>query len=195
MRHGDRLQPDPAAGREEPVQGREVGGPVAFPDGLDHLDAEDGVERLRLDVPVVAQVDGHPVGDAGRGGPAYRQVALRGGDGDGVHQGAAPGGADGQLAPAGADFEYAGAGADLGPVQQAVDLPALGVAEIGRRRPARVRVEQRRRVRHRLVEEEGEEVVGQVIVMLDVAPRTVHCVLLGRRDARAVQGTQRGDVP
>ena len=43
MRHRDGLQADPAAGRQQPVERREVSRPVRLADGLDHLHAEDDV--------------------------------------------------------------------------------------------------------------------------------------------------------
>ena len=66
-------------------------------------------------------------------------------------------------------------GPTRGHVQDAVDLAALGVGE----RLVRVG-EPGRRVAHRLVEERREQLVGQVVVAVDVLPRALDGVALLR---------------
>ena len=77
--------------------------------------------------------------------------------------GAAPGGSQRQLSPPGPDLEHPGSIADTGGVEQAVDLSDLGLLE---RLP--IVGEQRRGVRHGLVQERREQVVGKVVVPGDV---------------------------
>ena len=75
VRHGDRLDRDAAAGREQPVEGPEVGRPEPVADRLDHLDRQHGVVAA-VDVAVVAQVDLDPVGQPGRGDPLTASAAA-----------------------------------------------------------------------------------------------------------------------
>jgi hypothetical protein len=70
MGHGDRLQPGPATRGQQPVDGGEVGGPVPFAHGLDHLHRQDHVV-VPAGLAVIAQLDVHLVGEArGGGSPA-----------------------------------------------------------------------------------------------------------------------------
>ena len=71
---------DPAAGSEEPVKGGEVGGPVGLPDGLDHLDADDGVV-LAVDLAVVLHAHLDEPGQAGGLPPAHGPAASARGTG------------------------------------------------------------------------------------------------------------------
>ena len=91
------------------------------------------------------------------------------------------GGAHAQFAPTGSDFEHPAARADVRGVEQPVDLAPLagGQVVVGRRQL----VEQCARVRHRLVEELGEQLVGQVVVLGDVAPGLRTAVVLRSRRA------------
>ncbi len=77
MRHEDRLDPDPPAGREDPVQGLEVRRPVLPADGLDHLHGDDGVVGPG-DLAVVAEVDLDPVGEPRVGDPLAGELLLLG---------------------------------------------------------------------------------------------------------------------
>ena len=79
--------------------------------------------------------------------------------------------------------------ADLGHVEDRVDLAQLGLLE-GLRAQRLVLVEDRRAVAHRLVEEGREEVVGQVVVRLDVAARAEQRVVLDARDAAVDEAAQ-----
>ena len=58
----DGLEPDPTVGRDEPVEGGEIGRPVALTDRFDHLDADDRVV-LALGVAVVAQLHVDAIAD------------------------------------------------------------------------------------------------------------------------------------
>ena len=108
MRHRDRLEADLASRREQPVESGEVRRPVRLPDRLDHLDADDRVERT-LDLAVVLQAQVHPVGEPGRRDPlgspapaARVEMVTRG------HLRASLRGPDGERPPAGADLQHAG---------------------------------------------------------------------------------------
>ena len=68
--------------------------------------------------------------------------------------------------PAAADLEHVVVGAELELLADAAAASALGVRE-----RLVVALEDRARVGHRLVEEEREEVVAEVVVVGDVAPR------------------------
>ena len=85
--------------------------------------------------------------------------------------------AEAQLAPTGADLEYPGAGAHPCDLQKAVDLAALRAGEVAE--GGRHRLEQCAGVGHRLVEELGEQFVGQVVVLGDVAAGLIRAVVLG----------------
>ena len=127
---------------------------------------------------VVAQLDVDPVGVAGRGDPLAGQLELLGRERDRVDVGAAAGGADRELAPAGADLEHPGALADAGR-RRAAARSCAPAPPRGRRPPevpaARAAVgvglEQRRGVAQRRVEEQPEQVVGQVVVVGDQVAR------------------------
>ena len=133
MRHRDRLDGDPAAGGEHPVDGLEVGPPELVADGLDHLDRDHGVVRRPGggERAVVAQLDLDAVGEPGRGDPLLGQLELLDRQRDRVDGRAAAGGADRELAPAGADLEHPGALGDAGLVEQPLDLAALRLGEVG----------------------------------------------------------------
>jgi hypothetical protein len=64
-------------------------------------------------------------------------------------------------------------------VKQAIDLASLRVGKVGR--GSRPSVEQRTRVRHGFVEELGEQVIGQVVVLGDIAARLCSAIVLGTR--------------
>ncbi len=113
---------------------------------------------------------------------------------------AARGGADGQFAPAGADLQQPGAGARTGQVQQLIDLRPL---RPGQPLPAGGQsVEDGRGIGECVVQEEGEEVVGQVVVVVDVGACPVVGVALADRlpqcpeTAQTLQcgGDEGGDV-
>ncbi len=174
-------------GGEQTVQGPEVDGPELGADRLDHLDADDGVEGSG-DLAVVAEPYLHAVLEPGRADAGAGEVALFGGEGDGEHPGAAGGGADGQLAPSGADLQEPGALGDPGGVQQPVDLAVLGGGQqvvLGGEA-----AEDGGGVGERLVEEEGEQLVGQVVVVADVVPGALGGVELRRGPAQRPEAAQ-----
>ena len=133
VRHRDRLDGDPAAGRQHPVDGAEVGAPELVADGLDHLHGHHGVVRRTGggERAVVHQLDLDAVGEPGRGDPLLGELELLDRQRDRVDARATPGGTDGELAPAGADLQDPGAGGDAGLVEEAFDLAALRVREVG----------------------------------------------------------------
>ena len=95
-------------------------------------------------------------------------------------------GADAQFAPACADLEHSTSRPDARGVEKPVDLASLGVGEacLAGRKAA----EQRTGVRHGLVEEHGEQVVGQVVVLGDVASRLPAAVVVRTRLANHGEG-------
>ena len=187
--HGDGLDGDPAAGSEEPVKGREVGGPVGLPDGLDHLDADDGVV-LAVDLAVVLHPHLDEPGQAGGFHPLTGQPHLLAGQGDRRDAGTSLRCADGKRAPSGADLQQPGAAAYAGEVENPVDLAQLCLLEPGCGLHGLALVEPRRGVGHRRVQEGGEQVVAQVVVSGDVAARTIKGVLLVMGDAPVDEDTQ-----
>ena len=146
VRHRDRLDGDLAAGGEHPVDGLEVGLPVLPADRLDHLDRDHGVV-LPGDVAVVAQLDRDLVGVKPRRGDRAASASAFCSVDRVIERDrrAAAGGADAQLAPAGADLEHPAARADAGLVEQALDLAALGLLEVGGDGGGRVALEERAR--------------------------------------------------
>ncbi len=150
---------------------REERRPELGPDGLDHLDADDRVVAA-LDLAVVAQLHVDPARHAGPRRTLTRQRGLLVGEREGGDRGATARGPHRQRAPAGADLEQVRPEADAGGVEQLVDLASLGELQ------GVAGGEARARVRHRLVQEEREEVVREVVVTLDVAPGTGPGVLL-----------------
>jgi len=145
-------------------------------DVLVHADAPDRVEGAVVDGAVVLDPDLDPVREpALRDAPA-RQLGLRlrerdAHDADTVVLGCV----DGEAAPAAADVEHALAFPEIELRADELELVPLGLLE--RLRAAR---EDRAAVRHRLVEEQGEEVVRDVVVVAH-GP----CVTLDRVPAAA----------
>ena len=176
VRHGDGLNRDPPAGHHQPVQRLKVRGPEPVSDRLDHLHGQHGVVAA-VDVAVIAQVDLDAVGQSRRGHPLTGQSLLLGGQRDRTDLRASRRRPDAQFAPARADFEHSAARPDARGVEESVDLAPLGLGE-ARCLAGGQAVEQRAGVRHGLVEELGEQVVGQVVVLGDVEPRLRAAVVL-----------------
>ena len=109
VRDGDRLQADPAAGSEQPVEGCEVVAPEAPSDRLDHLDADDRVE-LACHLAVVGDEDADPSGHASGSDAPDGEVALLGRQRDRGDVRAALRRPDGELAPSGTDLEHLASG-------------------------------------------------------------------------------------
>ena len=170
----DRLDPGASAGRQVVVDGREVGRPVLLADRLDHLDAHDRVERA-VDLAVVAHLHVDPTGETGRVDAPASQRGLLLRQRDRRDRRPTLRGADRERAPAGPDLEHLRAEPHVRVVEQPVDLARLRLLQ----RVARL--EPRARVGHRLVEEQREEFVRQVVVPRDVAPRAGDRVALTRR--------------
>ena len=114
------------------------------------------------------------VGDAGLGDAPEREIALLARQRDGGDVGAALRGLDGELAPAGTDLQHRAARSHRGEIQDGVDLATLRAGEII------TDLEHGRGVTQRLVEERREQVVGQVVVAMDVLPRLRRRALLAR---------------
>jgi len=150
-----------AAGAHEVDELARVSVDLARADVLHHADAPDRVEGPVVDGAVVLDPDFDPVGQAAFRDPLARELGLRlrecdADDADAV----VLGGVDGEAAPAAADVEHA---LTLVQVELGADqLELLSLCLLERLRAAR---EDRAAVRHRLVEEEGEELVRDVVVV------------------------------
>ena len=156
---------------EHPVDRREERAELAVADRLEHLDRRD----LRVAAVVLAVVlleDRHPVGEA-RGRDALAcQLRLLGRDRQARHPAAGLlRRVDREAAPAAADLEHVVVGAEL---QVRADPVELGALRLGERQLRRL--EDRARVRHRLVEHQLEQLVAEVVVVGDVAPRAQQAV-------------------
>ena len=131
-----------------------------------HLDRNDLVVIAR-DIAEVAQLDIDSVAETGVGNPLDRQIPLLFGNGyrgdaaivvfDGVHRPASPAGADFQHVIAGLELQFLAKCLVLGGL--CLDQRGIGVSEV------------RSRIHHAFVEEEGEKLVGQIVVLADVAAR------------------------
>ena len=179
VRHGDGLNRDAAAGRHQPVERREVRGPEPVADRLDHLHRHHCVVAAR-------RRRGSRTGRCRPGRTARPRppvaCARRCCSADSV--------IERTCAPRAAARRHS----SPQPVPiSSTRLPGPTRAVSSRRsilrRCASGRcgldagsvVEQRARVRHRLVEELGEQVVGQVVVLGDVAARLRSAVVLRPR--------------
>ena len=95
------------------------------------------------------------------------ELGLRGRERDAGHARAVlAGSGERERAPAAADLEHVVVRAEL---ELVADHPQLAPLRVGER--LAVALEHRARVRHRVVEEEREEVVAEVVVAADVPPR------------------------
>jgi hypothetical protein len=184
-----------AAGAEERVEGLEVpvlAGPTHV---LEHADARDGVEPVRLvgQLPVVLQADLHSTGQSGVGHPLASQLPLGAGDRDPQPLDLVLGGGmEEHAAPATTDVEEAHPGTES---ELAADQVVLGL--LGGLEAVVEAFEPGARVRHRLAEHQAVEVVADVVVVADrrrVSPERVpdsdgqH--LLGRRRRRRAEGAE-----
>jgi hypothetical protein len=187
---GDRLQQHRPAGNEALGAAAEELAEVLVADRLDHLDRHELVVGA-LEVPVVLEEHGDAVAEAGRADALARELVLGRRDGGrGDPAAGATRRVQREAAPARADLEHV----ILRPERElAADRVEL------RRRRLRERhvrpLEQRTRVHHRLVEEQLEEVVAEVVVRSDVAPASRPRVAVqpvcgaaqrGRQDREAV---------
>ena len=94
-------------------------------------------------------------------------------------------GLDRQLSPAGADFQEPASGTYAHSIKEPVDLAPLRAGE-----GVSPAFEQCGRVGHRLVEEQGEQVVRQVVVPGYVASGTTEVVILAFRVGRLGEAAQ-----
>ncbi len=136
---------------------------LPFANVLDHADAGHRVEPLLAQVAVVHHLELDPIADPGLAGPLGRQLGLRLRKGDPQRRCAVlPGGVDSEAPPATADVEHPHSRLELQLAADQLELRALGVLE-------RVRsvLEQRAAVGHALIEEQGEELVRDVVVVAD----------------------------
>ena len=176
--------PGPEAAR----QAVEERGPVRLSHRLDHLDADDRIERL-VDVAVVLLA----VRDRAIATRVLAPGDLLVGQAHGGYLRAAIGQGDGERSPAAADLQHLARAGD--PVGDRVELAPL-------RRLQRIvhAGEQRARVAHRRIEPGGVEVVAEIVVRVDVAPRARSRVAVNRvqrarrpapRSARPCRAAQR----
>jgi hypothetical protein len=132
-----------------------------------------------IHVAVVAQVDVDAIRQSCGSHPVPCQTLLLSGQGDRAHVCTPRSGAQTQFTPARADLQDPAPGSHVRGVQQAIDLASLCAWQVGG--GGGQRVEQRARVRHRLVKELREQLVGQVVVFGDVASRLRQAVVLRLR--------------
>ncbi len=131
---------------------------------LDHLHRDQLVEPAG-EIPPVQPEHGDAVGQPGLGHPPLHIGALGLGDRGGGHPAAeAGGGVDGQAAPTRAHLDQMVGGLEL---EFGADPVHLGLLRFGQRRTSG-RSNTRARIGHGLVQHEGEEVVGEVVVISDV---------------------------
>ena len=161
---GDDLEKREAIGGEEVFAGPEVVGEVAVAHGFEHFDGDDPVE-LAGEVSVVDELKGDAVVESFFPGALAGEVELFLGEGDGGDTAAGEAnGLDGETSPAGTDFENVVMGGDAGFADDAVELVDLGLLK-----GLSGMVEESAGVHEGGIENEFKEVVGEVVVGLDVA--------------------------
>ena len=162
----------PAVGLQYPLDLAAVLVDLGLADVLDHPDARDGVEAVIGEVAIVGYPDLDQVADPGFPRPLGGELGLRRRKGDPERRDAVlAGGVDHEAAPAAADVEHPLAGLELQFPTDQLELRLLrflqGLGPL---------LEQGAAVGHRLVEEECEEIVRDVVVVthrLGVAPLAV----------------------
>ena len=191
---GHLLQQQPSGRLQRPVQDACVGRVLLLADVFAHLDRAHRVELgVGVDLAVVLQSHLDAIGQAAVGDPLRDQVALLGREGDsgGVHP-VSLGGVQDQRTPSAADVEQPHPGSQVELPADQVELGTLGIDQrlVG---PGEVR----RRVGHRVIEQQLVELVGQVVVVGDrgtVAQRGVQPSgqpgLRGRRAGRQSDRTE-----
>jgi hypothetical protein len=165
---GDRdgLDARATAGDERVADRREIRRPVALAHGLDHLDRRDGVEASAHVAVVLQRSSTRSASPASRTRSRAHSVWRADSEMPG-HAMSRPRGRLREPAPAGADLEHVRVGTERERPEQPVVLRLLRRLE----RARGIAVEERRRVRHRAVEPQRVEVVAEVVVRGDVAPR------------------------
>ena len=161
------LDQHPAAGPHRAAQHLDVGRVVGGADVLTHLQGADGVEVVALGhLAVVLEPDLDPVLQTALGDPGVDELLLLRGDRDAGDLGAEVlGGVQRQRAPAAADVEHRHARLEAELGADEVELGALRVLE--RRLRGRVVAAA---VGHLRLEDEGVELVGEVVVVADRRP-------------------------
>ncbi len=162
------LHQHPPGRPHQPVQGGGERRVLGVTDVLAHLDRGDGVVRAALAVPVVLAHHPHPFAQAALAHPLADVRRLFPGQRDGGDLCPVPfGGVQGERAPAAADVQQPGAGHE---VQLAADQLQLGPLGVGGGEAGLLARPVAAGVGHGLVEEQGVEVVGQVVVVADGGP-------------------------
>ena len=181
----DRLQQHQPVRAEQLVAAAEELVEVPPADGLDHLDRDEAVVAA-AQVAVVLEQHGDPVLEPGFGDPALASSSCSRGDRRRRHPAAVLAGrVDRQAAPARADLQQVVAGTEAQPPADALQLLQLRLLQA--RALAR---EVGAGIDHPLVEEGGEEVVAEVVVGGDVAPRPAPGCSRGRAGASGAAGAR-----
>ena len=153
------VEQSPARG-EQAGEARGVGVDLVVADVLDHADRGDGIERSRELAPV-HHLHVYAIGETRRLDVLARELSLGRGQRHGLDEDTvATRRVDRERAPATADVEDMLALAQSELLAHELELGLLRLLE--RARPAR---EDRAAVGHRAIEEEGEEFVGDVVVV------------------------------
>ncbi len=159
----DAVVEDSAAGLQHAGDLARVLVDLRLADVLDHADAGDRIEAFLAQVAVIHHPELDPVVHSGLARQLLRQLRLRLRERDAPDRGAVLArGVDRQASPAAADVEHALAGLQLELAADQLQLGALGVLQ-----GLRPWLEQRTAVGHRLVQEQGEELVRDVVVVAD----------------------------
>ena len=160
----DELQRDEPVALQHAVAHGGVIRQVVVTHGFEHFDGDDLVE-LAGDVAVVLHPHFDAVGESGGGDAPHREIVLLLRDGErGDAAAVVLPGVQTPAAPAGADLEDVIAGLQ---VELAAERVVLGDLRLLERRRA---VPTRARIHHRAVEPEAEELVGEIVVLADIAP-------------------------
>ena len=195
---GDPVVEQPPTGRQQAGKALGIDVDPLGADVLDHADACDRVEALTGELAVVHDPDLDPIADPrlGDSAPGNPRLGLREGDADHLDT-VAGGGMSGEAAPAAADVEHALAGS-----QPELGADELELVLLGRLQRIGAAAEDRAAVGHRPIEEEGEELGRQVVVVADrpgvACPRPASAarpkLRLRRRGGRGqAAGRERGE--
>src|SRR5262249_15147468 len=132
---------------------------------------------------VVPQVDLDLAGHAGSVRSLAREDGVVGHVSHCANQCTALGGPNRKLTPACADLQESRPSVNAGEIQQPVDLPALRFGQRAFLREYMAIIagrEDRRGVAHRLIKERPKQLIGQGIMVVGIAPRTLYGLLFGR---------------
>ncbi len=194
---GDPVVQHPAARRQHPGDPSRILVDPRLADVLDHADAGHRVEGVLGQVSVVHDADLDPIGNPGLPGSLAGQLGLGLGQRDPPDHGPVLARrVDREAPPTAPDVEHPHSGLERQLATDQLQLRALGVLE--RLDPF---LEQRAAVGHRLIQEQGEELVRDVVVVahrLGVAALRVQAAARlelgrgGRRQARQAVRPQDG---